>query len=238
MSRMRASSAIRAEHEASILAAAESVFGERGFEGATTAEIAARAGLPKANVHYYFATKANLYRKVLEGVLEAWLAAASTFDSDADPTEALGRYIAAKMDLARERPLGSRIFAREILKGAPEIQDFLETKLLAWVESRSAIVERWIAAGLLKAIEPKTLFYMIWASTQHYADFSHQIATLNGGIPLGRDAFERAKRQVVDTIVSGILPSSGTSAHDSGSDGAWAKRKPIAGIGSDPKPAG
>lgn len=208
MSRLRASSAIRAGHEDSILAAAEAVFGERGFEGATTAEIAARAGLPKANLHYYFATKVELYREVLKGVLEAWLAAANTFDSGADPAEALGRYIEAKMDLARDRPLGSRIFAREILRGAPEIQDFLDTTLRDWVEARSAIVAGWVAAGALRPIEPKTLFYMIWATTQHYADFAHQIATLNGGKPLKARAFEAAKRQVVDTILAGVRATS------------------------------
>ena len=205
MGRVRASSAIRAGHEDSILAAAEAVFGERGFEGATTAQIAARAGLPKANLHYYFPTKADLYRRVLRGVLDAWLAAANTFDNDADPAEALGRYIAAKMDLARDRPDGSRIFAREILRGAPEIQDFLETTLRDWVVARSAVVERWVESGALRPITPKTLFYMIWATTQHYADFAHQIATLNGGVPPDALAFEAAKRQVVETIVAGVL---------------------------------
>lgn len=215
MGRVRASSAIRVSHEEGILAAAEAVFGERGFEGATTAEIAARAGLPKANLHYYFPTKADLYRRVLHGVLEAWLAAASTFDSQADPADALGRYIAAKMDLARSRPDGSRIFAREILRGAPEIQDFLETTLRDWVEARSVVIERWVASGSLRPIAPKTLFYMIWATTQHYADFAHQIATLNDGAPLGTLAFEAAKRQVVETIVAGVLRTGADAAPDS-----------------------
>ena len=208
MSRVRPSSAIRTGHEDGLVAAAEAVFAERGFAGATTAEIAARAGLPKSNLHYYFQTKAELYRRVLEGVLRAWLAAADTFESSVDPGEALGRYIAAKMDLARARPQGSRIFASEILRGAPEIQDFLETTLRDWVAARSAIVERWIAEGFLRPIEPRTLFYMIWASTQHYADFAHQIATLNGGEPLSDKAFEEAKQQVVTTLVAGVLAQS------------------------------
>ena len=202
---MRPSSSIRTAHEDGILAAAEAVFGERGFDGATTAEIAIRAGLPKSNLHYYFPTKTELYRRVLEGVLEAWLSAADTLESGVDAADALGRYIAAKMDLARDRPQGSRIFASEILRGAPEIQDFLETTLQQWVLSRSAIIEQWIAAGVIKPIEPKTLFYMIWATTQHYADFAHQIATLNGGQALSGAAFERAKAQVVGIIVSGVL---------------------------------
>lgn len=219
---MRASSSIRAAHEDEILSAAEAVFAERGFDGATTAEIAARAGLPKSNLHYYFASKAELYRRVLERVLEAWLSAADTFDSEADPAEALGRYIAAKMDLARDRPQGSRIFASEILRGAPVIQDFLETTLRKWIDARSVIAEQWIADGLMKPIEPRTLFYMIWATTQHYADFAHQITTLNGGTPLAAVAFERAKQQVVDTIVSGVL-APGTSARN-GSDAVPERR--------------
>jgi TetR/AcrR family transcriptional regulator len=205
LGKVRSSSAIRNGHEDAILKAAEAVFAERGFSGATTAEIATRAGLPKANLHYYFPTKVALYRRVLRGVLDAWLSAADTFDSSGDPAEALGRYIAAKMDLARERPQGSRIFASEILRGAPEIQDFLETTLRQWVEARSATVERWVAAGVLVPIAPKTLFFLIWASTQHYADFAHQIATLNDGRPLDDAAFAQAKRQVSDTLVRGLL---------------------------------
>jgi TetR/AcrR family transcriptional regulator len=208
MGKAQSSSSIRAGHEEGILAAAEAVFAERGFNGATTAEIAARAGLPKSNLHYYFPTKTKLYRRVLEGVLNAWLSAADTFESDPDAGGALARYIAAKMDLARDRPQGSRIFASEILRGAPEIQDFLETTLTQWVKSRGAVVERWIAEGVLKPIDPKTLFFMIWASTQHYADFAHQIAALNGGLPLSEAAFGRAKDEVVAIIVSGVLAQS------------------------------
>lgn len=218
--RMRAPSSIRANHEEAILAAAEAVFAERGFSGATTAEIAARAGLPKANLHYYFPTKVILYRRVLQGVLTAWLSAADAFASDAEPAEALGRYIAAKMDLARSRPQGSRIFASEILRGAPEIQDFLETTLRDWVESRGAIILGWVEAGRLRPIEPRTLFYMIWATTQHYADFAHQIATLNGGQSLDDAAFARARAEVVATLLGGVLvpdravlPSVGSSVH-------------------------
>ena len=124
---------IREGNERAILAAAESVFAEQGFGGATMAEIAARAGVPKPNVHYYFPTKAKLYRAVIEQVLTAWLDAASSFDASADPAEALTAYIETKMDLAREMPLSSRIWANEIMRGAPVIQDFLDTTLAQWV---------------------------------------------------------------------------------------------------------
>ena len=119
---------IREENERAILAAAEAVFAEQGFGGATMAAIAARAGVPKPNVHYYFPTKERLYRAVVERVLTAWLEAASSFDTSDDPAEALTSYIGAKMDLARTMPLSSQIWASEIMRGAPVIQDFLDTR--------------------------------------------------------------------------------------------------------------
>ena len=160
--------------------------------------------MPKANLHYYFATKEGLYRAVVERVLTAWLAAASSFDTSEDPAEALSAYVGAKMDLAREMPLASRIWSAEIMRGAPIIQDFLDTTLSEWVASREKAVRRWIAAGKLRPIEPKVLFYMIWATTQQYANASHEMATLNDGRPLDDAAFDRAKHQVIETILGGV----------------------------------
>jgi TetR/AcrR family transcriptional regulator len=195
---------IREENERALLKAAERVFAEQGFAGATTAAIARSAGVPKANLHYYFATKEGLYRAVIERVLNAWLDAASSFDTSEDPRLALTAYISAKMDLARAMPLASRIWSAEIMRGAPIIQDFLDTTLSQWVAKREAAVRRWIAAGKLKPLEPRVLFYMIWATTQQYANAAHEMATLNGGEPLDDAAFERAKRQVITTILGGV----------------------------------
>jgi TetR/AcrR family transcriptional regulator len=197
---------IRAENERVILEAAEAIFAEAGFKGATTAAIATRAGVPKANLHYYFPTKAALYRAVIERVLTAWLAAASCFDESDDPKDALARYIGAKMDLARTMPLSSRIWATEIMRGAPVIQDFLDTTLAEWVASRSQIIRRWIALKKLKPIEPKYLFYMIWATTQQYANAAHEISSLERGEPLTDAQFEAAKRQVIEIITGGLSP--------------------------------
>ena len=203
MDKPLAKPSIREINERAILAAAETVFAARGFSGATMSVIAARAGSPKANIHYYFPTKELLYRAVVERVLTAWLDAARSFDLSDDPKEALTAYIGAKMDLAREMPLSSQIYASEMMRGAPVVQDYLETTLTDWVRARSAVVLRWVAQGKLKPIEPKYLFFMIWATTQHYANAAHEMATLEGG-PLSDEAFERAKGQVVETVLFGV----------------------------------
>src|ERR1700735_5916734 len=148
---------IREGNERAILAAAEAVFAEHGFGGATMAAIAARAGVPKPNIHYYFPTKQRLYRAVVERVLTAWLDAALSFDTSPDASEALTAYIGAKMDLAREMPLSSQVWASEIMRGAPVIQDFLDTTLTQWVRSRERVVRKLIAEGKLTPIEPQLL---------------------------------------------------------------------------------
>jgi TetR/AcrR family transcriptional regulator len=204
MARRKPRPTIREENERAILEAAEWVFAGQGFAGATTAAIAQRAGVPKANLHYYFPTKEGLYRSVIKRVLTAWLAAAASFDASDDPTVALSAYIGAKMDLARDMPLATRIWSAEIMRGAPIIQDFLDTTLTEWVRSRERVVRRWIRAGKLKPIEPKFLFYMIWATTQQYANAAHEMMTLNGGSPLDDEAFERAKSEVIEIILRGV----------------------------------
>ena len=214
----------RQENERVLLEAAESIFAEQGFAGATTAAIAQRAGVPKANLHYYFTTKEALYRAVIERALTAWLNAASSFDESKDPARALSAYICAEMDLARSMPLASRIRFTEITRGAPMIQDFLDTTLTEWVASREKVVRRWVAAGKLKPIEPKVLFSMIWATTQQYAIAAREIETLNGGRPLDDVAFERAKAQVVATILGGVKPQASNLNRRWPSD--WRRMRP------------
>jgi len=210
-SRQEGRSGIRRENEAAILKAAEEVFAEYGFKGATTAMIAEKAGLPKANLHYYFPTKLALYRRVVDDIFRIWLQSANSFDESDDPVEALTRYINEKMDISRAHPMGSKVWANEIIHKAPVIQDYLETTLREWTDSRVAVIQRWVDDGKIAPVNPEYLLYMIWATTQHYADFGHQIATLNGGAPLSDEQFAEAKRNVVEIVLRGIGAQSGAT---------------------------
>ena len=195
---------IRRENERLILDAAERVFAEAGFGGATMQLIADLAGLPKANLHYYFATKEDLYRRVVQQIFEIWLDAAASFDNAPGPVEGIGAYVDAKMDISRRHPHGSKVWASEVMHGAPVIQDYLETTLRDWTEGRIAVIQRWIDQGQMAAIDPRHLLYMLWATTQHYADFGHQIETLNAGSPLTDRQWQAAKASVKAIILRGI----------------------------------
>ncbi|NRA86672.1 MAG: TetR family transcriptional regulator C-terminal domain-containing protein [Rhizobiales bacterium] len=195
---------IRAENEQLILRAAEQVFAEYGFRGATTKMIADLAGIPKANLHYYFPTKNALYSKIVEDIFAIWLDAADTFDDSTNPIVALSSYIDKKMEISRKFPNSSKVWANEVMHGAPIIQDYLETHLREWTKSREEYIQGWIDAGLIDPIEPKHLLYMIWATTQHYADFAHQIETLNNGKSFNDKQWANACRDVKKIILDGV----------------------------------
>ncbi len=195
---------IRAQNEATILRAAEKVFAEAGFGGATMQLIADMAGLPKANLHYYFATKEELYRRVVRDIFEIWLHAAEAMDGAPGPVEGIGAYIEAKMEISRRHPDGSKVWASEVMHGAPVIQDYLETTLRDWTAGRVALIRRWIDEGRMAPVDPQHLLNMLWATTQHYADFGHQIEVLNGGRPLGDAQWRAATDSVKQIVLRGV----------------------------------
>lgn len=199
---------IRRENVTKIMAAAESVFAEKGFKGASVGAIADRANVPKPNVYYYFGTKEDLYRRVIEDVCGIWLHAADTFDVSDDPEDAIRSYVDAKMDLARERPNGSRLWAIEMASGAPFLQTYLKETVKPWLESREKVLQGWIAEGRLKPMNTRYFFYMIWATTQNYADFEAQINIMNDGEPLSDHQFAEAK----ESVIRMVLQSAGIGA--------------------------
>jgi len=194
---------IRQQQEGAILQAAEQVFARAGFQGATMAEIALRAGLPKSNLHYYFGTKAEVYRAVLGHILRLWLAETDCLTPDADPREALGLYIAAKMRLSAERPDASRVFANELLHGAPEIGDYLRGELRTLVADKAQVIEGWIAAGRMAPVDPVHLFISLWALTQTYADFETQVCAVLGRTALEPADYHRATAHVQALVLRG-----------------------------------
>jgi len=194
---------IRQANEARILAAAERVFAGAGFAGATMAAIAEAAGLPKANLHYYFGSKQDLYRSVLAQTLTDWLEPAHAITPDADPKTAIEAYIRAKMALSALRPHASRVFANELLHGAPVIKTLLASHLRELVLAKSAVIAEWISAGKMAPVDPVHLFFTIWAATQTYADFEVQVCAVMGVAELSPASQTRATEHVVSLILRG-----------------------------------
>lgn len=195
---------IRQQNVEKILLSAEQVFAEKGYAGASMGEIAQLAGLPKSNVHYYFSTKEELYRDVLLELLEVWKQDALCFELYDDPRIVLSTYIRAKMNHSRGRAAGSKVWAAEVMQGGAVIGDSLRDNLYEWAKLKEAKIREWVEAGQIWPVEPSYLLYMIWASTQHYADFDYQIYLLNDDAPLDDTQFEHAVQSVTSVILRGI----------------------------------
>jgi TetR/AcrR family transcriptional regulator len=194
---------IRQANEALILAAAERVFAGAGFGGATMAAIAEASGLPKANLHYYFGSKQELYREVLSRTLQDWLLPTHGIVASADPKTAIEAYIRAKMALSAQRPHASKVFANELLHGAPMVRKLLATELRELVLDKAAVIDGWVAAGRLAKVDSVHLFFTIWAATQTYADFDVQVSAVLGCSALAAVDHARATEHVVSLILRG-----------------------------------
>jgi TetR/AcrR family transcriptional regulator len=191
---------IQATNKEAILDAALEVFSAYGFRGTTVDQIAAKAGMSKPNLLYYFRRKQDIYVAVLERTLDDWLVPLRALDAHGDPVAEIARYISAKMELAKAKPAASRLFANEILHGAPMIGPFLKGPLKELVDEKADLLRRWSAAGKIAVADPYLLIFAIWAVTQHYADFDVQIRAILG---------ERADRlnaapAVVSLIIDGL----------------------------------
>ena len=195
---------VREENERKIVAAAEHEFAYYGFKGATTERISKQAGLPKANIHYYFKTKSDLYRVVLERILDEWIIAAEVFDNFEEPREAVTQYVEAKMKFSRLRPLASKVWANEVLHGAQVAEEFLATTLKSWLNDRVNVVNGWVESGKVDSIDPHAFFYMIWSMTQHYADFGRQIEIINHGRRFTDEEYRRKTEQVIQLVLASI----------------------------------
>jgi TetR/AcrR family transcriptional regulator len=206
VSEYRPAGRLRRTRTAQILEAAEKTFAAKGFEGATTAEIATLAQLPKANLHYYFGTKENIYLAVLDNILRLWLAEADHWITlHRRPYDALDGYIRAKLASAREKPEASRIYAGELLRGAPHIRNYLHVALRDRVATLSAVIEHWIANGELRPVAPAHLLFCIWAMTQTYADFAVQISAVLARPTLDDDVFNTAAATITTMVLNSFV---------------------------------
>ncbi|MBJ3764249.1 TetR family transcriptional regulator C-terminal domain-containing protein [Maribius pontilimi] len=182
-----ADSRIQSRNRAAILEAGLEIFSRHGFRGATLDQIAAEAGLSKPNLLYYFASKEAIHRTLLLGLMDTWLDPIRRIDPQGEPLAELLAYVSRKMALTRQYPRESRLFANEILQGAPHIADTLSAELKTLVDALADQMQAWIDAGRLAPVDPHHTIISIWALTQHYADFDVQVrAVLDSDDPLDR----------------------------------------------------
>lgn len=205
---LRPAGRIRRRNEQAIITAAEAEFARHGFKGASMNAIAQIAGLPKANLHYYFTNKLGLYVAVLKNILDLWDSSFSHLSGKDDPAEALSAYIRTKMEFSRRRPLASKVFAMEIISGGERLDAYFGENHQQWFKRRAAVFQTWIDGGRMDPIDPHHLIFLIWSSTQHYADFAAQVCLFTGKRRLLAEDYQQATASLVQIILKGcgVMP--------------------------------
>ena len=166
---------IQQRNTSAILEAALDVFSREGFRGATLDQIATAAGLSKPNLLYYFPSKEAIHLELLSALMDTWVAPLRELGPDGDPKTEILNYVRRKLDMSRDIPRESRLFANEILQGAPRMLEGLKTDLKAMVDEKAAMIRGWSEEGKIAPLNPYHLIFSIWSLTQHYADFDVQV---------------------------------------------------------------
>jgi len=204
--RTRPRTRIQREKQDLILEAALEVFSLHGFRGATIDQIADAAGMSKPNLLYYFPRKEEIHKRLIGELLDMWLGPLREIDADGDPIPEIRSYIRRKLEMARDFPRESRLFANEMLQGAPRTIDMLAGDLKVLVDEKAAIIRGWMEDGKLNAADPYHLIFSIWATTQHYADFDVQVRAVLGPDLNGEGRFEDAARYLEQLFMHGLMP--------------------------------
>ena len=195
-----------ADKRTAVLDAALGLFSRYGLHGTSVDQVAARAGVSKSNLLYYFVNKEELYVCVLRDLLQVWLAPLREFSAEQDPQRVIGDYIRRKLAASRDSPDASRLFCLEIVQGAPLLRDELGRELRDLVEQKSAVIQNWVDAGRLAPVDPQHLLFMLWATTQHYADFAVQVEALTGQTLANPAFFEQTVANVQAVMLRGVGP--------------------------------
>lgn len=199
----RRSRAVAAKRNA-ILAAALEFFSQFGIHGTSLDKVAERADVSKTNLLYYFPSKEELYIAVLKDLLDVWVAPLRALRADQHPLEAIRDYIRLKLEVSRDHPQASRLFCLEMLQGAPLLKAELAGDLRHLVEDKAAVIEAWVVQGKLAAVQPHHLIFMLWATTQHYADFSTQVEAITGQTLQDEQFFNQTVENVQRMVIEGI----------------------------------
>ena len=190
-----------------ILQAALDVFSTYGLQGASMEQIADVAGISKSNLFYYFAGKDDLYVAVLSQVLTAWLMPLNQMEKQQDPAQVLGNYIEAKFQLAKDSPQASRLYALEMMQGAPHISTILKSSLKKLIQQKTVVINDRIEQGRLKPVSALHLIIHIWAVTQHYSDFAVQTQAISGKTLKNKNFYQEALATSKQLLIESLIPA-------------------------------
>ncbi|MDQ7048423.1 MAG: TetR/AcrR family transcriptional regulator [Enterobacterales bacterium] len=186
-----------------MLNAAKKEFVEKGLKGASIKKIAEIAGIPRSNIHYYFKNKTEIYQQLLAQILQTWNQGFANFTAEDDPKKALTQYIYAKVMYSKDEPEASKIVASELIHGAPILSEHLNTDFKDWVREKADVIQQWIDKGAMDPINPYHLLFLIWSSTQHYANFDVEVVAALGKNTMAQSDYQQIAESITTIVLKG-----------------------------------
>jgi TetR/AcrR family transcriptional regulator len=187
-----------------ILDAAEAVFAQRGYGGATTREIAERAGIAKRMLFYYFATKEAVYRAVLERVVSGMVGIHEQFRGDPGPIglaeamEGITHFAAANLPALR-------VLTREIMDGGPHVAELARDYLGPLFAAGAAEVARNMEKGIFRPGDPMHVLIHVGGLTLYYFQMLPLLERIWERDPLAPATLAERAAAVRDCLLYGLV---------------------------------
>jgi TetR/AcrR family transcriptional regulator len=186
-----------------IQAAALDLFSELSFDGATTREIAARAGVTQPLLNYHFSSKDDLWRAAVDGLFTELNEALT---SRAQGLRGVDELTVAKL-LAREfvyfsasHPQLHRIITQECKTDGPRMDWLVERHIRPRYEQTVALFADLVDAGHLPDIPAPHLYYILTGAGPTMFVLAPECRRLAGIDPQAPDVVEAHADAVIALI--------------------------------------
>ena len=151
--------------EERILACAEKLFLERGFDGTNMSDIALSMGINRPTLHYYFRTKDKMFRAVLARIVLSFVPRVYDIvvNSEKPVAERISQVFDAYMAIFLAKPCLPLFMAREVQRDFDFLLRMLQQEQIdRYVRKIIRALEAEMDAGKLKKVPLRTLFYTFY----------------------------------------------------------------------------
>jgi len=200
------------EAERNILAAAVGVFAEKGFEGARTDEIAAKAGVNKAMIYYYFKSKENLYTVIVETLFGKVYLILSEHLARVDvksPIDGILSFIDSHVDFIYGHRIFVKVMVWDLARGGAIVSRVAGKIMRDKTTQIIAIFDKAAREGYLRPINPKHLLVSIMGMILFFFIAEPVVRVMWGEEPITPEHIAERKKEIRDLIIYGILPKQG-----------------------------
>jgi AcrR family transcriptional regulator len=166
-----------------ILRAALDVFGERGFDGARTRDIAEASGANLGLLQYYFGGKERLWRAAVDHVFGKLWQALDAAPPAAGGVAEIAAVIRTAVRFAAANPALVRLMNDEGKRDGPRLRWLVDRHGRRLYETTAAVLARAQAHGLLTGVEPIHLYYVFIGATGLMFSQSAECKRLSGTDP-------------------------------------------------------